>query len=57
MKEDKIKNKELILTLEFLEKTRNGDYSKIEASSLKFIRLKELAEADIQEEIYYYSVS
>ena len=45
--------------LNFLQKTKEGKYAKIEKSSLSFIRIREKSELiePTQEESFYYSVS
>jgi len=47
--------KNMIKILEFLKETSDGKYSRVEKSSLKYTRIKELA--DVEEELYYFSVS
>lgn len=54
MEELKKKNEEKVL-LNFLKKTREGEYAKIEDSSLRYLRIKEHREPYCEEE-YYYSV-
>jgi hypothetical protein len=50
------KDNEVILT--FLEKTKNGEYSPIEKSSLSYVRMKETDEfSDTHEQEYSYSLS
>ena len=50
------KNSEVMLT--FLEKTKNGDYSPIERSSLPYARLNEKDESsETNEQIYSFSLS
>lgn len=45
--------------LNFLQKTREGKYAKIEQSSLPFVRIREKSELvePAPEESFYYSVS
>ena len=57
MREKKIKSDDLIISLEFLKRTKEGKYSKIDKSSLNYTRLAEIAETYLEEELYYYSVS
>jgi len=56
MKNNEVFDKDLVRTLEFLRKTSDGNYSIIERSSLRYIRLGILSEAE-PDELYYYSVS
>ena len=41
--------------LNFLKQTREGEYAKIDESSLAYLRIKEQREPSYEEE-YYYSV-
>jgi len=45
--------------LNFLQKTKEGKYAKIEQSSLSFVRIREKSELSepSQEESFYYNVS
>jgi hypothetical protein len=56
MKNNEVINKDLVHTLKFMRETSNGKYSKIERSSLQYIRLGILSEVE-PDEIYYYSIS
>lgn len=55
-KNKKVKNIDIILN--FLEKTKNGKYAKIEESSLYYLRINEQTElVGYPEEEYYYSIT
>jgi len=54
MEELKQNNEEKVL-LNFLKQTREGEYAKIDESSLLYLRIKECREPYYEEE-YYYSV-
>jgi len=41
--------------LEFLRRTKDGEYAPIDPSSLVYIRMKELANSE--EQVYYYGLS
>ena len=53
--ENEEKNTNLVRTLKFLGETSEGKYSRIETSSLRYVRIKELTEPEY--ELYYYSIS
>ena len=53
MEELKKKEEEALLT--FLKRTREGEYAKIDESSLSYTRVKEQRE-ELYDEYYYYSV-
>lgn len=58
MKEKVIKTESIDIILNFLKKTKNGEYAKIEKSSLEYIRIDEQPESiNSSEEEYYYSIS
>ena len=57
MKEDKKIDEDLVFALEFLQKTKDGKYSKIDKSSLQFIRIADIIDFYSEEDLYYYSVS
>lgn len=60
MKKDKsFKRSNEDCLLNFLQKTKEGKYAKIEQSSLSFIRIREKSELvePAPEESFYYSVS
>ena len=57
MKGDKKTDDDLVLALEFLQKTKDGKYSKIDKSSLQFVRIADIIDFYSEEDLYYYSVS
>ncbi|MHB8278691.1 MAG: hypothetical protein ACYDIA_13700 [Candidatus Humimicrobiaceae bacterium] len=58
MKIKVIKPENIDIMLNFLEKTKNGEYAKIEKSSLEYTRINEQTESiNSSEEEYYYSIS
>lgn len=58
-KDEKLKKNKSIdekdALISFLQKTKDGEYAKIDATHLKYSRLKE--ETIIIEQDYYYSIS
>lgn len=46
------------ILIDFLKRTRKGEYAPIEESSLPYARIKEETEsAEVYEEEYYYGIS
>jgi hypothetical protein len=56
MKEKRLGDKEVLSAIKFLQRTQNGEYSRIDVDSLKGKRI-DVPVISTDEEIYYYSIS
>lgn len=58
-KDKKLKRSDEHCILNFLQKTKEGKYAKVEQSSLSFVRIREKSELveAAPEESFYYSIS